>query len=125
VETKTNQIVEFGAPGLCSVLYSFQCELVKELSNNLLNCRATEYEKNRTNKILVTRMAEFGRPFMSFLAKTDAEQCLGAGMDKQTLGSQKVLELVISYLFDTSDGFEAIGKEYITAKEECQQKVTN
>ena len=80
-------------------------------------------------------MAEFGRPFMSFLAKTDAEQCLGAGMDKQTLGSQKVLELVISYLFDTPDGFEAIGKEYIMghiqaaikeadSKEECQQKVT-
>ena len=50
-------------------------------------------------------------------------------MDKQTLGSQKVLELVISYLFDTPDGFEAIGthtaaSKEADSKEECQQKVT-
>jgi hypothetical protein len=64
---------------------------------------------------LEARKAEFGMPptFLKFLANTDAEHCLGAGKDKQTLGSQKVLELVISFLFDTPDGFEAIGKEFM------------
>ena len=126
METKTNQTFAFEAPGLCSVLYSHQCELVKELSNNVLNSTATEHEKNRCNKILEARKAEFGMPptFLAFLANTDAEHCLGAGKDKQTLGSQKVLELVISSLFDTPDGFEAIGKEFMGHMQDASKEAS-
>lgn len=132
VEIKTNHFA-FEAPGLCSVLYSHQCELIKELSNKVLISTATQQEKNRCHKILETRKKELGMPktFLEFLANTDAEYCLGAGKDKQTLGSQKVLELVISFLFDTPDGFETIGKEFMghiqekkgPFKKESQQKV--
>jgi hypothetical protein len=51
------------------------------------------------------------KSLLRFLAKTDAECILGAGQDKPSLGSQKVLELVESYLYVTPEGFEAIGKE--------------
>ena len=113
MEIKTNHFA-FEAPGLCSVLYSHQCELIKELSNKVLISTVTQQEKDRCHKILKTRKMEFGmlKTFLEFLANTDVEYCLGAGKDKQTLGSQKVLELVISSLFDTPDGFEAIGKEF-------------
>ena len=123
MEIKTPQIV-FTAPGICSVLYTHQCELIKDLSNNMVNSTATEQEKARCHKLLTARMTAFGNTNaeLCLLANTDAERCLGAG---RPLGIQKVLELVIAYLFIGKDGLEVIGKEFLHAsKEGSQQKVT-
>ena len=112
VETLQLQNFSFDAPGLASILYSHTVDYIKEVSNKNLNSTATTYEKTRFQKQMDEKFAKMRKNLLGFLAKTDAECILGAGQDnKPSLGSQKVLELVESYLYVTPEGFEAIGKE--------------
>ena len=105
------QNFSFEGPGLESMLYSFSADYIKDITEKNMNSTKTESQKKCFQVKLDAKKAEMRKNTLRFLATTDADCILGAGLDKPTLGSQKVLELVESYLYNTPEGFEALGKE--------------
>ena len=116
MQTRPN--LTYAAPGICSVLYSHTMELFKEVADKVSHSKtATAYQKSRFLKQLEASKAQVNESNLlkGFLANTDAECLLGPAGPAQgtpSLGCKEVLELVVSYVYNTPEGFEAIGKAF-------------
>jgi hypothetical protein len=95
------------------MLYSFSADYMKDVSKKNMNSTKSQNQKKSFEIQLDAKKATMRKSKLNFLAGTDAEYILGAGQDEQTLGSEKVLELVESYLYNTPEGFEELGKEFM------------
>jgi hypothetical protein len=118
VQTRSYAL-NFEAPGMCSVLYSHTMELFKEVADKVFHSKtATAYQQSSFLKKLEASKAQLNQNYIlkGFLTKTDAECFLGpAGPAHGTpsLGCKEVLELVVSYVYNTPEGMEAIGKAFM------------
>jgi hypothetical protein len=91
-------------------------ELFKEVADKVSHSKtATAYQKSCFLKSLEASKAQTNQSniLKGFLANTDAECFLGPAEGTPSLGCKEVLELVVSYVYNTPEGFEAIGKAFM------------